>query len=153
MTVEQRIAALESRCRNLTRILSGGLVIACVAVLTGATRNVNQESVRTKQIEVVDGNGNVRIRLGQADEGYGLVVYDENGKFNATVTDAPLGAAISLSKGDNGIRLLVGEDGAGFSVSGPKGKPRAVVQVSSDASQIVLKDQRNTTVFSASADE
>lgn len=153
MTVEQRIATLEARLRILTRTLGGILVIGSVALLAGAAQNANQETVRAKQIEIVDGNGNVRIRLGQADEGYGLIVYDENGKFNATVTDAPLGAAISLSKGDGGIRLVAGKDGSGLSVKDEKGRPRAMVQVLPDQSRIVLKDPQNATVFSAPSDE
>ena len=153
MTLEQRVTDLEKRCRRLTGVLVGTMVVSAVIVLGGAAPNADQETVRTRQLEIVDGDGKVRIRLGPADEGYGVVVYDENGKFNATLTDAPLGAVISLSKGGGGIRLQAGKDGAGLSVRDPNGKPRAVVLVTNDRSEFVLKDQKDKTVFSAPVGE
>ena len=59
-----------------------------------------QESLRSST------KGNVRIRLGRADDGYGIVVYDSDGKFGATLTDAPLGAAMQLSKDGGSIKML-----------------------------------------------
>jgi hypothetical protein len=115
--------------------------------LGGAAPTADRETVRTQQLETVDGDGKVRIRLGKADEGYGVVVYDENGRFNATFTDAQRGAVMSLSKNGSGVRLQAGKDGAGLSVF--NGKPRAVVFVADDNPQIVLKDQQETAVFSA----
>ncbi len=151
MTFEQRITKLEKRCRRLTGVLVGTVAVAAVIVLGGAAQNSDRETVRTRQLEIVDGDEKVRIRLGQADEGYGLVVYDENGKFNATLTDAPLGAVIELSKDGGGIRLQAGKEGAGLSVRDPRGKPRAVIHVTNDKSEFVLKDQKDKTVFSAPA--
>jgi len=153
MTFEQRVTHLEKRCRRLMGVLVGTMVVAAVIVLGGAAPNSDRETVRTRQLEIVDGDGKVRIRLGQADEGYGVVVFDEKGKFNATLTDAPLGAVIQLKKGGSGIRLQAGKDGAGLSVRDPKGKPRAIVAVTNDKSELVLKDQKDKTVFSAPAGE
>lgn len=152
MTLEQRMAHLEKRCRRLTSVLIGTLAVAAVIVLGGAAAQEDQadgETVRTQQLEIVDGDGKVRIRLGQADAGYGVVVYDEKGDFNATLTDAPLGAVIQLKKNGSGIRLQAGKDGAGLSVRDSKGTPRAMVLISDDKSQIALKDQEGSTVFSA----
>ncbi|XZE52547.1 hypothetical protein SH139x_004248 [Planctomycetaceae bacterium SH139] len=153
MTFEQRVTDLEKRCRRLTGVIVGTMVVAAVVVLGGAAPSADRETVRTRQLEIVDGNGKVRIRLGPADEGYGVVVYDENGNSNATLTDAPLGAVIQLSKDGGGIRLQAGKDGAGLSVRDLKGKPRAVVVVTNDKSGFVLKDQKDKTVFSAPAGE
>lgn len=149
MTLEQRVGQLEKRCRQLTGLLIGTMAVAAVIVLGGAAPNADRETVRTQQLEIVDGDGKVRIRLGKADEGYGVVVYDETGNFNATLTDAPLGAVIQLKKDGSGIRLQAGKDGAGLSVRDPEGKPRAMVVVTNDKSEFVLKDQKDKTVFSA----
>ena len=153
MTLEQRVTHLEKRCRRLTGVLVGTMAVSAVIVLGGAAPNSDRETVRTRQLEIVDDDGKVRIRLGQADEGYGVVVYDERGNLNATLTDAPLGAVIQLKKDGSGIRLQAGKDGAGLSVSDPKGKPRAVIVVTNDKSEFVLKDQTDKTVFSAPAGE
>ena len=152
MKLEQRIAQLEKRCGRLTALYIGTLAVAAVVFLGGAAsqkNGVDAETVRTQRLEIVDGDGAVRVRLGQADAGYGVVVYDENGHANATLTDAPLGAVIQLSKQGSGIRLQAGKDGAGFSLRDTKGKPRAIIFVSDDESQIMLKNQDGNTVFSA----
>jgi len=149
MTLEQRMGQLEKRCRQLTGLLIGTMAVAAVIVLGGAAPNADRETVRTQQLEIVDDDGKVRVLLGKADEGYGVVVYDEKGNFNATLTDAPLGAVIQLKKNGSGIRLQAGKDGAGLSVRDPRAKPRVIVVVSDDKSQIVLKDQEGATVFSA----
>jgi len=149
MTLEQRVGQLEKRCRHLTGVLIGTMAVTAVIVLGGAASNSDRETVRTQQLEIVDSDGKVRIRLGKADEGYGVVIYDENGHSNGTLTDAPLGAVIQLSKERGGIRLQAGKDGAGLSVRDINGKPRAIIVVTNEKSQVVLKDQQDRTVFSA----
>lgn len=149
MTLEQRVRHLEIRCRQLTGVLIGTMAVTTVIVLAGAAPNSDKPNVRSQQLEIVDGDGNVRIRLGKADEGYGVVVYDENGRHRATLTDAPRGAVMSVSKNGGDIRLMAMEESAGLSVRDNKGKARAVVLVTNDKSQIVLKNQQEKTVFSA----
>ena len=67
MKLEERVAHLEKRCRRLAGILMGTMAVTTI----------------------VDGDGKVRIRLGKADAGYGVIVYDETGRHRATLTDAP----------------------------------------------------------------
>ncbi len=153
MAIEQRVTQLEKRCRQLTGVLMGVMAISGVIVLGGAAPNDDPKYLQSQKLEIVDGDGNVRIRLGKADAGYGVVIYDQNGRFNATLTDAPLGAVMSLSKNGSGMRLQAGKDGAGMSIHDTNGQPRAVVVVSDGGSQIVLKDQDQNTVFSASRSE
>ncbi|MDG2220510.1 MAG: hypothetical protein P8L85_03970 [Rubripirellula sp.] len=149
MTLEQRIGQLEKRCRRLTGMLMGTMAVATFLILGGAAQNSATSSLQTQKLEIVDGNGGVRIRLGKADEGYGVVIYDEQGRFRATLTDAPRGAVMSVSKGDGGIKLMAMEGVAGLSVRDSTGNPRAVVQVTQDKAEIALRDQQNETVFSA----
>jgi hypothetical protein len=153
MTLEQRIGHLEKRCRRLTGVLVGTMAVTTVIVLSGAAPNSELPTVRTRQLEIVDGDGKVRIHLGKADEGYGVVVYDENRRHRATLTDAPRGAVMSLSKNGGDIRLMAMKGSAGVSVRDSEGKPRAVVFVTDDKSQIVLKDGQEKTVFSAPPSE
>jgi hypothetical protein len=129
------------------------MAVTAVIVLSGAAPNADRPNVRSQKLEIVDGDGNVRIRLGKADEGYGVVVYDETGRHRATLTDAPLGAVMSLRKNGGGVSLMAMNDSAGLSLRDTQGKARAVVVVTDDESQIVLKDQQKRTVFSAPASE
>ena len=108
-----------------------------------------KDSLQAKKLEIVDGNGNVRIRLGPADEGYGLVVYDVDGKFRATLTDAPLGAVSQLSKDGGSIKLMALKDGCGITIRDKDGAPRALMLQQKEGSQIMLKDGKGKTVFSA----
>lgn len=149
MTLEERIEQLEKRCRQLTGLLLGTMTVAAAIMLGGAAQNADRESVRTQKLEIVDSDGNVRIHLGKADEGYGLVVYDAQGDFNATLTSAPRGAVMQLRKDGGGMRLQAGKDGAGLSLRDGSGKPRAGLVVSNEASQIMLKDSTGKTVFAA----
>ena len=82
-----------------------------------------------------------------------MVVYDTSGRHRATLTDAPRGAVMSVFKNGDDFRLMAMEDSAGLSLRDAKGKPRAVVFVTEDQAQIILKDSGNQTVFSAPKSE
>lgn len=150
MTLDQRVEQLESKCRQLRRVLTITMMVIAAFVVVAAAPKPGKDKLQTESIEVVDGDGNVRIRIGPADEGYGLVVYDEQGRFNATLTDAPQGSAMSLRKHGGSIELLSMKDqGSGISIRDQNGNARAVISVQEDASTIMLKDQEDNTVFSA----
>jgi len=149
MTLDQRVEQLERRCRQLRRVLIAMTVAIAAVVLVGAAPKPAEGALQTRSLEVVDGDGNVRIRLGPADEGYGLVVYDRDGRFQATLTDAPLGAVLSVRKSGGSISLMALEDGCGMTMRDRGGKPRALVLLQEDAPEIMLKDQEGKTVFSA----
>lgn len=147
--LEQRLNQLECTCRNLRRILAGVVVATAAVLLVAAAPNPAKEALQTKSIEVVDGDGTVRVRIGPADEGYGLVVYDKDGAFQATLTDAPLGAVMQLRKEGGGIKLMAMKGGCGMTMRDEKGKPRALIVHQENRSEIMLKDQEGDTVFSA----
>ena len=153
MTIEQRVAFLERRCRHLTGLLIAAMAVTMVMFFGGAAPNVEPANLQVRKLEVMDESGNVRIRLGKADEGYGVVVYDASGRHRATLTDAPRGAVMSVSKNGGDIRLMAMEDSSGLSFRDTNGKPSAVVFVTEDQSQIMLKDSGNQTVFSAPKSE
>jgi len=56
---------------------------------------------------------------------------------------------MSLSKSGGGISLMAMEDSTGLSLRDGKGKARAVVQVTEDSAEIVLKNQQEETVLPA----
>jgi hypothetical protein len=149
VTLEQRLEQLECKCRNLRRILAGVVMAGAAALLVAAAPNPAKEALQTSKLEVVDKEGRVRIRLGQADEGFGIVVYDSDGKFRATLTDAPLGSAMQLSKKGGSITLMAMEEGCGITIRDEGGKPRAVVVQQKGEAEILLKDKEGNTVFSA----
>ncbi|MGB6222291.1 hypothetical protein [Haloferula sp.] len=147
--LEKRLDHLECNCRNLRRALAGVVIGGAAVFLVAAAPNPAKEALQTRRLEVVDADGNVRVRIGPADEGYGLVVYDEDGASHATLTDAPLGAVMSLKKGGGGITLMAMEKGCGITMRDENGKPRALVVHQKDRSEILLKDKEGNTVFSA----
>ena len=109
---------------------------------------------------MIDGDGRVRVSVGAADEGYGVVINDAKGAFRATLTDAPGGACVWLRKDGGQVKLLALEAaapqmpraGASVVLSDDKNRDRLVVEVkASGAPAIRLLDSEGGTVFVAPA--
>ena len=81
--------------------------------------------------------------------GYGLVVYDAQGQFRATLTDAPLGAVSQLKKDGGSIKMMAMQNGCGITMRDGDGKPRAIILQHKEGSQIILKDADGKDLFSA----
>ena len=149
MTNEQRIGHLETKCKRLTLALSGIMVMAVAMLFIAAKPNGNEDRIQAKKLEIVDEDGKVRIRLGSADAGYGLVVYNAKGQFRATLTDAPLGAVSQLKKDGGSIKLMAMKNGCGITMRDRDGKPRAIILQQKEGSKIMLKDAEGKDLFSA----
>ena len=149
MTHEQRIGHLETKCKRLTLVLSGMMVMAVAMLFIAAKPKTDEDTIQARKLEIVDENGKVRIRLGSADAGYGLVVYDDQGQFRATLTDAPLGAVSQLNKDGGSIKLMAMKNGCGITMRDVDGKPRAIILQQKEGSKIMLKDAEGKDVFSA----
>ena len=149
MNYEQRIGHLETKCKRLTLALSGMMVMAVAMLFIAAKPKADEDTIQARKLEIVDENGKVRIRLGSADAGYGLVVYDDQGQFRATLTDAPLGAVSQLNKDGGSIKLMAMKNGCGITMRDGDGKPRAIILQQKEGSKIMLKDAEGKDVFSA----
>ena len=149
MTNELRIGHLETKCKRLTLALSGIMVMAVAMLFIAAKPNGNEDRIQAKKLEIVDEDGKVRIRLGSADAGYGLVVYNAKGQFRATLTDAPLGAVSQLKKDGGSIKLMAMKNGCGITMRDRDGKPRAIILQQKEGSKIMLKDAEGKDLFSA----
>ena len=147
--MKERIDQLERKCKRLTLTVTGMIVLAVGAVCIAAKPNSQKDGIQTDKLEIVDDEGNVRIRLGRADAGYGVVVYDADGKFRATLTDAPLGAGMQLIKDGGSIKMLAMKQGCGFTIRDADGKPRAMMVQHDAGSQLILKDGSGKNTFSA----
>ena len=147
--MKERIDQLERKCKRLTLAVTGMIVLAVGAVCIAAKPNSQKDGIQTNKLEIVDDEGNVRIRLGRADAGYGVVVYDADGKFRATLTDAPLGAGIQLRKDGGSIKMLAMKQGCGITIRDADGKPRAMMVQHDAGSQLILKDGSGKNTFSA----
>ena len=147
--MKERIDQLERKCKRLTLTVTGMIVLAVGAVCIAAKPNSQKDGIQTDKLEIVDDEGNVRIRLGRADAGYGVVVYDADGKFRATLTDAPLGAGMQLIKDGGSIKMLAMKQGCGFTIRDADGKPRAMMIQHDAGSQLILKDGTGENTFSA----
>ena len=149
MTNEKRFQHLETKCKRLTLALSGMMVMAMAMLFIAAKPNADEDTIQARKLEIVDENGKVRIRLGSADAGYGLVVYDAQGQFRATLTDAPLGAVSQLKKDGGSIKLMALQNGCGITMRDRDGKPRAIILQQKEGSKIMLKDAEGKDLFSA----
>ena len=147
--MKERIDQLERKCKRLTLTVTGMIVLAVGAVCIAAKPNSQKDGIQTNKLEIVDDEGNVRIRLGRADAGYGVVVFDADGKFRATITDAPLGAGMQLIKDGGSIKMLAMKQGCGFTIRDADGKPRAMMVQHDAGSQLILKDGTGKNTFSA----
>ena len=123
--------------------------MALAMLFIAAKPKAYEDTIQARKLEVVDENGKVRIRLGSADAGYGLVVYDAQGQFRATLTDAPLGAVSQLKKDGGSITMMAMQNGCGITMRDGDGKPRAIILQREEGSQIMLKDADGKDVFSA----
>ena len=147
--MKERIDQLERKCKRLSLTVTGMIVLAVGAVCIAAKPNSQKDGIQTNKLEIIDDEGNVRIRLGRADAGYGVVVYDADGKFRATLTDAPLGAGMQLIKDGGSIKMLAMKQGCGFTIRDADGKPRAMMVQHDAGSQLILKDGTGKNTFSA----
>ena len=68
-TLEQRVGFLERCCRHLAGLLIAAMAVMIVIFFGGAAPNVEPANLQVRKLEVMDEGGNVRIRLGKADEG------------------------------------------------------------------------------------
>ena len=147
--MKERIKQLERKCKRLTLTITGMMIVAVGAICVAAKPNPNKDGIQASKLEIVDEKGNVRIRLGRADAGYGIVVYDSDGKFGATLTDAPLGTSMQLRKDGGTIKMLSMKQGCGITIRDTDGKPRAMMLQNQEGSQLILKDQMGKNTFSA----
>ena len=144
--MKERFDQLEQKCKRLTLAVTGMMVLAVGVVCIAAKPN---PAIQTNTLEIVDDEGNVRIRLGRADSGYGVVVYDADGNFGATLTDSQLGAGMQLRKDGGSIKMLAMKKGCGFTIRDVDGKPRAMILQHQEGSQLILKDGAGKNTFSA----
>ena len=89
--------------------------------LLGARPSVTVDEIRTERLQVVDGDGRVRIDLRHDAEETGLFILDEAG-------DTRLGAA------------QFAHGGGGYALHGPQGRGAAVLYLKDDGS-LTLYDQ------------
>ena len=147
--MKKRIDQLERKCKQLTLAVTGMMVLAVGAVCIAAKPNSQKDGIQTNKLEIVDDEGNVRISLGRVDSGYGFVVYDADGNFGATLTDAPLGAGMQLRKDVGSIKMLAFKQGCGITIRDANGKPRAMLVQHDEGSQLILKDGTGKNTFYA----
>jgi hypothetical protein len=102
-----RLERLEKQNSRLVRIaLAMGAVLLLVVTLGAVPGQPDtQEIVSTKNLQVVDENGDVRVSLSVAEGEPGLILYDENGKTRASI-------GLGLEDGSPGFALL-DENGKG----------------------------------------
>ena len=154
-SISERLKVLEHKYKSM-QIISFSVILVLGALLfTGATKKEEiSDLLLAKELQIVDEEGNKRIRIGKADAGYGVVVFDEHGSFNATLTDAPLGAAIQLRKEGGSIKLLAMGEGRSITFRNEKGEPTTILienrQLENGNPRLILQKGEDKKVISLS---
>ena len=149
MQLEDRIARLEKRCRLLSSALGLCLLTAAMIVVTGASGK-DDAAADTKELKIVDADGNTRIHLGKTDGGgYGIVMRDASGGVQASITEIERTTVLRLAKERYEMRLMVGAEAAGFAIRGSNGKLRGGFQVGEKDSRIEIRDPEGKALFTA----
>lgn len=129
ISVEQRLKRLE---RN-NRWLTGALVALClvIAVLGATGPAKNDDTVRGRQIELIDENGAVRAKLGLDDAGeVGLYLFDASLRERLSLSNGAEETALYLRDDAGDIRVGVAQfahGGGGFALHGEHAKGATVL--------------------------
>ncbi len=121
------------------------LAAPVAVLLAGAADDAGPR--RFESLTIVDAAGNPRIELGPTDAGYGIVIRDEDGAFHATLTDAPGGAVVQLRNPGGDLRLMATDEATGISIRDAAGRPRAVLSVTGEESQMEIRDVSDKVLF------
>jgi hypothetical protein len=154
-SISERLKVLERKYKSM-QIISFSVILLMGALLfTGAAKKEEiSDLLLAKELQIVDEEGNKRIRIGKADAGYGVVIFDEHGSFNATLTDAPLGAAIQLRKEGGSIKLLAMGEGRSITFRNEKGEPTTILienrKLDNGNPQLILQGGEDKKVISLS---
>jgi hypothetical protein len=127
MSLEERLFQLERRSRYLTIALAAAVLVPVVMLLAGAGQFVSQTtSLRASQLDVIDNNGLLRVRIGQVNDEFGIFVYDPRGQARAALTDAPDAAGLVINKEGGNVRLLANRQGTDITLRDGRDVVRAV---------------------------
>jgi hypothetical protein len=157
-SIPERLKVLERKYKSMQIITFSVILLMGAILLTGAAKKEEiSDLLLTKELQIVDEEGNKRIRIGKADAGYGIVIIDKHGSFNATMTDAPGGAAIQLRKGGGEISLLAMNQGRSITFRNEKGEPTTILiqngKLDDGNPQLILQKGEDKKVISLSQTE
>jgi hypothetical protein len=117
MQIEERMVRLERRCRHLTFGLVASLCVIGPFFVAGAAQQANDDStLRTRRVEILDAQGNARIKIGYVeDDDCGVLVYDHGRKVSSKLMAGSLdgqGIAIIFAGRATwqGIKLMAQEN-------------------------------------------
>ncbi len=155
ISIPERLKLLERKYKSMQIISFSAILLIGALLFTGAAKKEEiSDLLLAKELQIVDEAGNKRIRIGKADSGYGVVVFDEHGSFNATLTDAPGGAAIQLRKEGGSIKLLAVDQGRSITFRNEKGEPSTILiengKLDNGNPQLILQKGENKKVISLS---
>ena len=155
ISIPERLKVLERKYKSMQIVSFSAILLMGSLLFTGASKKEEiSDLLLAKELQIVDEVGNKRIRIGKADAGYGVVIFDEHGSFNATLTDAPLGAAIQLRKEGGSIKLLAMGEGRSITFRNEKGEPTTILienrQLENGNPQLILQKGEDKKVISLS---
>ena len=150
ISIPERLKVLERKYKSMQIISFSAILLMGALLFTGATKKEEiSDLLLAKELQIVDEAGNKRIRIGKADAGYGVVIFDEHGAFNATLTDAPGGAAIQLRKDGGSVKLMAMNKSRGVTIRNENGEPTAILMDDGNP-QLILQKGEDKKVISLS---
>ena len=155
VSIPERLKVLECKYKSMQIISFSAILLMGALLFTGAAKKEEiSDLLLAKELQIIDEAGNKRIRIGKADAGYGVVIFDEQGSFNATLTDAPGGAAIQLRKEGGSIKLLAVDQGRSITFRNENGEPTAALidhrGLDNGIPQLILQKGEDKKVISLS---
>jgi hypothetical protein len=123
----------------LTIALAAALLLPAVVLLTGAGQNVVWDnSLRLNRLDIIDPNGQLRMRVGQVENEFGLFVYDARGQVRAALSESPDASGLTISKEGGNIRLLANRQGADITLRDSRDVVRAVTTATAAGGELVI---------------
>ena len=112
MNIEQRVAELEKRHRRLPTTALAVALLAAAVLVSGARRGV-EDVVQTRQLEIVNADGQVVAILGVRDGQGQLSLRDAAGAWKVQLDALPGGGTITLKNAADRALVTAGYDDEG----------------------------------------
>ena len=139
MSLEDRIRKLERNNRRLViGAIGGGGVLLVALGLGAAAPEIVPETIRARAVEVVDGNGTVRVRLStQGDGGAALYLFDTAARRRVALLHDDDQTALLLYDQSGDTRVGAAQfahGGGGFALHGADARGAAVLYYKGEGS-------------------
>jgi len=149
MAIEQRTQQLERRCQFLTACVACLAAICLVLFVAGAAQVNSPQRLQVQSLEIVDGEGHVRLRLGKLEsppeqDVYGITLKDASGKRSIAIHDL---GQVNVFTDDGSISLGAGDGNASLQLASGGMQPRVLLGARADYCELQLRDSQGKVAW------